>query len=194
MRRTAGAAAAALTALALAACSPTDDTGSKAPKASPTTVKTLRMGQPSEQTVELSSWGKTGQFTITPLKAVPGKPADLNELNDPKYKGWRPLWVYINAKFVDGDPQVKGPMVMQDVGVLLDDDAPVQRLLVMLGDLNSKPADCTDDDPDAIWKKGDNHTKCALWLIPEAKTAAAITYSRGWHQHPLKWTVGSPTN
>ncbi|MEV6781211.1 hypothetical protein [Streptomyces sp. NPDC051098] len=132
-------------------------------------------------------------FTITPLKATPGKPTDLDELDDPKYKGWRPLWVYVNAKFVDGDPQVKGPMVMQDVGVLLDDNVPVQRLLVIHSGLSSKPVDCTDDDPDAFWKKGDTHTKCDLWLVPETKTAAAITYSRGWDQHqthPLKWTVG----
>jgi hypothetical protein len=167
-----------------------EDTGSKkAPKASSASGKPLRIGQPSHQTVELNGNGKTGKFTITPQRVVVGKAADLDELEDPKYKGWAPVWVYVNAKLVGGDAPMTGPMVMSDTGVLLAGDVPVQRLLILGLDLSSKPADCEDDDPDALWQKGEDHTRCVPFLVPEGKAITNVTFSRGYYQPPLKWTV-----
>lgn len=192
-RRSARTAGTALAVLLLAACGtsggPNGDSAGKPSKGSQATEKPLRIGQPSQQTVELGSNGKTGKFTITPQRVVVGKAADLDELKDQKYKGWAPVWVYVNAKLVDGDAPMTGPMVMSDVGVLITGDVPVQRLLILGLDLSSKPADCEDDDPDAPWQKGEDHTRCAPFLVHEGKAVTAITYSRGYYQPPLKWTV-----
>ncbi|MFF3249275.1 hypothetical protein ACFYWY_37435 [Streptomyces sp. NPDC002870] len=138
--------------------------------------------------MKLDGHGKWGEFTITPQRVVVGKAADLDELEDPKCKGWAPVWVYVNAKLV-GDAPMTGPMVMSDTGVLLAGDVPVQRLLILGLDLSSKPADCEDDDPDALWQKGEDHTRCAPYLVPEGKAISSITYSRGYYQPPRKWTV-----
>ncbi|MCX4824550.1 hypothetical protein OG883_32780 [Streptomyces sp. NBC_01142] len=192
-RRSARTAGTALALLLLAACGtstgPNGDSAEKPSKASSAPEKPLRVGQPSRETVELDSKGKTGKFTITPQRVVVGKAADLDELDDPKYKGWAPAWVYVNAKLVGGDAPMTGPMVMSDVGVLIEGDLPVQQLLILGLDLSSKPADCEDDDPDAPWQKGEDHTRCAPFLVPEGKTVTNVTYSRGYYQPPLKWAV-----
>ncbi|MFE3626253.1 hypothetical protein [Streptomyces goshikiensis] len=194
MRRSARTAAIALAAPLLAACGPfaSGEDGpktSKASQASEAPVKTLRLGEPSTQTTELTGNGKTGKFTITPQRVVVGKASDLDELKDEKYKGWVPVWVYVNAKLVDGDAPMTGAMVMSDVGVRTADDIPVTRLLMMGQDLTSKPAGCEDDAPSAEWKKGDDHTRCASYLVPEGKPAAFVTFSRGYYKEPLKWAV-----
>ncbi|MFD6185599.1 hypothetical protein [Streptomyces goshikiensis] len=189
-RRSARTAATALAALLLAACGPfASEDGAKTSKASEAPEKTLRLGEPSARTAELTHAGKTGKFTITPQRVVVGKASDLDELKDEKYKGWVPVWVYVNAKLVDGDAPMTGAMVMSDVGVRTADDVPVTRLLMMGQDLAGKPADCEDDAPAAEWKKGDDHTRCAPYLVPEGKPAAFVTFSRGYYKEPLKWTV-----
>ncbi|MFE3939376.1 hypothetical protein ACFXPJ_37875 [Streptomyces goshikiensis] len=191
MRRSARTVAIALAAPLLAACGPfaSQGDGAKASKASEAPVKTLRLGEPSTQTKELTHDGKTGKFTITAQRVVVGKASDLDELKDEKYKGWVPVWVYVNAKLVDGDAPMTGAMVMSDVGVRTAHDVPVTRLLMMGQDLSSKPADCEDDAPAAEWKKGDDHTRCASYLVPEGKPAAFVTFSRGYYKEPLKWAV-----
>ncbi|MCJ1681402.1 hypothetical protein MTF65_29415 [Streptomyces sp. APSN-46.1] len=191
-RRSARTAGIALAVLLLAACGPfkggANDEGAKGSKASQAPEKPLRLGEPSTEPQEIGRYDTTGKFTITPQRVVTGKASDLDELKDEKYKGWLPVWVYVNAKLIGGDSPVRGPMIMSNVGVRTADDVPVTRLLTMMRDLSSKPADCKDDI-EAEWKTGDEHTHCALYLVPEGKPAAFVTYSQGYYKEPLKWTV-----
>ncbi|MFF4740435.1 hypothetical protein ACFY2W_31785 [Streptomyces sp. NPDC001262] len=153
--------------------------------------KPQKLGQPSAETQDVERSGKTGKFTITPQKVVMGKPSDLDELKDKdKYAGQTIAWVYVNAKLVGGDAPVQGPMIMSNVGTLSGGNQPGTKLLIMFGDLGSKPADCKSEDVDATWQKGDEHTLCTPYLVPEAQKLTTVTYSRGWYKEPLKWDVG----
>lgn len=187
MRR---AAVTALGALLLASCGAStggpngdDDTAGDSSKSS-AVAEDLRIGQPSRQPVEIYRYGKTGKFIITPQRVVPGKASDLGD--DPKFKGMTTVWVYVNAKFVGGDAMVKGPMVMEEVGVV-DKTGHQGQSLISIADLPSQPKDCKDDDPDAVWKKGENHTKCAPFVIPEGESVARVIYAMGYYQDPLMW-------
>ncbi|MFG2212800.1 hypothetical protein [Streptomyces sp. NPDC048638] len=185
-----GSAATALAVLLLSACgSGFDPNGDTAGKPSETAEESLHLGQPSRHLVELSRWGKDGMFRITPQRVVMGKESDLKELDDMQYTDLVPAWVYVNAKLVGGDSPIKGAYVMSDVGVLTERAQPVKQLLVMGSDLSSMPADCKEDDPDQRWKKGDDHTRCALFLVPKGEKATHVLYSRGYYEAPLKWAV-----
>ncbi|WP_414168712.1 hypothetical protein ACMATS_21095 [Streptoverticillium reticulum] len=151
--------------------------------------KPLKLGQPSAEAQTVERSGKAGKFTITPQKVVMGKPSDLDELKDKdKYAGRTIAWVYVNAKLVGGDAPVQGPMIMTSVGTL-SGSAPGTKLLVMFGDLSSRPSDCKSEDLDATWQKGDEHTLCTPYLVPDGQKLTTVTYSRGWYKDPLKWTV-----
>ncbi|MCC2279728.1 hypothetical protein LKL35_30515 [Streptomyces sp. ET3-23] len=153
--------------------------------------KTLKLGQPSAQAQEVQRNGKTGKFTITPQRVVMGKPSDLAELDDKnkdKYQGKTLAWVYVNAKLVGGDAPIEGPLIGSDVGVLSEGDEPGTGL-ILIGDLSSRPADCKEEDTTATWQKGDEHSFCRPFIVPDGKKLTTVTYSRGFSAAPLKWTV-----
>ncbi|MGP3951171.1 hypothetical protein [Streptomyces sp. 7N604] len=169
------------------ACSSAGSGGSSNTTA-PASGKPLRLGQPSPEEQEISRYSKTGKFIITPVKVVEGEQEDLRELgDDDKYAGKKVVWVYVNAKLVDGDA-VKGPMVMTDVGAQAG--AGVQASpLILIGDLSSRPKDCVSEDLEATWKQGDSRTACAAYLMPSGSKVTHVTYSAGFYKEPLQWSV-----
>ncbi|MEU1600553.1 hypothetical protein ABZ468_49410 [Streptomyces sp. NPDC005708] len=182
-------AAACLGAVALTACNPgsngaaNGDTRTTAGAA----AKTLTLGQPSPEDQEISRYGKTGKFSITPLKVTAGSPSDLRELgNDPKYRNKRLVWVYIHVQDVGG-PTIKGPMVMTDIGV--EPSVGKATHLIVIGDLSSRPHDCVREDPDLIWRKGDSWTSCEPYVIDANAEVAKITYFQGFYNDPLEWSA-----
>ncbi|MGW3061759.1 hypothetical protein ACWC98_38470 [Streptomyces goshikiensis] len=105
----------------------------------------LVLGRPSREEQEITRWGTTGKFLITPQRVVEGKPEDQRGLGeDGKFAGQKVAWVYVEARHVGGEP-VKGPMVMANVGAVTADGAKATRLLV-IGELSSRPADCKGED------------------------------------------------
>ncbi|MER6443711.1 hypothetical protein [Streptomyces venezuelae] len=159
------------------------------PKESPSgEAKPLVLGQPSAEKQEITRWEKTGKFVITPQKVVEGKPEDLKELgDDAKYAGQKLAWVYVDVKHAGGD-DVKGPMVMTDVGVEVVGGRKATRLILM-GDLRSRPQDCRDEDTEASFKQGDSRTACEPYLIPATAKVEKVTYSQGYYKEPLAWQV-----
>lgn len=189
LRRTALAAGALLAALSLTACDGSTGSGSSDSSAKAKADQPLKLGQPSPETQEVQRYNKTGKFTITPQKVVMGKPADLDELNDKKYKGYTLAWAYVNAKLADGDTPFKGPMIATNVGMQMEGGQQGTRLILLMGGLSSRPADCHDEDTEATWKKGDDHTLCVPFVVPEGRKVAYVLYSKGFSAEPLKWAV-----
>ncbi|MFD4243624.1 hypothetical protein ACFWP3_18805 [Streptomyces sp. NPDC058525] len=187
-------AAALLGGLALAVgCGPTagGSPGGAAKSARPggaAGAQELVLGQPSQEEQEITRWGTTGKFLITPQRVVEGKPEDLQGLGeDGKFAGQKVAWVYVEARHVGGEP-VKGPMVMTNIGAETTDGIKATRLLVF-GDLSSRPADCTDEDLESVFKEGESRSMCAPYLIPAGAKVGKVTYSQGYYKDPLAWQV-----
>lgn len=185
------------TALAVTACGPSDDADkdgkSGASKAADEAPKNLKLGQPGP-VQEITSYKKTGKFSITPTKVALGKPEDLKELDDPKkYKDKKIAWVYVKAKHVGG-PDIKEAKPMSDVGAETDAGAPATRFIV-IGALASTPKDCNilngakELGGTDIWKKGEQRTVCEPYLIPATAKVKSVTYSQGFYKEPIKWAV-----
>lgn len=149
----------------------------------------LVLGQPSPAEQEITRWDATGKFLITPRKVVEGTSEDLQELGEEsKFAGQKVAWVYVEARHVGGKP-VKGPMVMTNVGAETAGGSKATRLLVFLGDLSSRPKDCTDEDLESVFKEGESRTMCAPYLIPAGAKVEKVTYSQGFYKDPLAWKV-----
>ncbi|MGW5733316.1 MULTISPECIES: hypothetical protein [Streptomyces] len=184
----------AATLCTLTACYPS--TGDSAKDATPTASqapKKLRLGQPGPEQ-EISSYKKNAKFVFTPTKVVEGKPDDLDELDEPKkYAGKKVVWVYVNARHVGGDTLKPPPPMMSDVNV--ETAAGPGTKFILIGALSGTPKDCkllngvkelgTED----VWKKGEERTVCDPYLVPEGATVDKVTYSQGFYNEPLKWTV-----
>ncbi|GAA3059066.1 hypothetical protein GCM10020000_47500 [Streptomyces olivoverticillatus] len=140
LRRTALAAGALLAALSLTACDGSTGSGSGggSNSSSAKADQPLKLGQPSPETQEVQRYNKTGKFTITPQKVVMGKPADLDELKDQKYKGYTLAWAYVKAKLVGGDTPLRGPMIATNVGMQMEGGQQGTRLIVLMGGLSSR--------------------------------------------------------
>ncbi|MFI9203271.1 hypothetical protein [Streptomyces sp. NPDC053048] len=179
-----------LAAVSLTACetSGKKKTAKGSAKASAESQQPLKLGQPSPELQEISRWGKTGKFTITGQRVVMGKASDLTQLDANKYQGMTVAWVYVNAKLVEGDAPLKGPMVTSELSATSEGNQPGTKL-ILIGDLSSRPADCKEQDTDAIWQKGDDQTLCTPVIVPEKSKVTHITYRRGYYKEPLKWTV-----
>ncbi|GHC69546.1 lipoprotein [Streptomyces flavofungini] len=186
-----------ITALAVTACGPSDDSDkdgkSGASKAADEAPKNLKLGQPGP-VQEITSYKKTGKFSITPTKVSLGKPEDLKELDDPKkYKDKKIAWIYVKAKHVGG-PAIKEAKPMSDVGAETDAGAPATRF-ILIGTLASTPKDCNllngvkELGSDDIWKKGEERTVCEPYLVPATAKVKNVTYSQGFYKEPLKWAV-----
>ncbi|MFD6469658.1 hypothetical protein [Streptomyces goshikiensis] len=148
----------------------------------------LVLGQPSREAQEITRWGTTGKFLITPQRVVEGKPEDLRGLGeDGKFAGQKVAWVYVEARHVGGEP-VKGPVVMANVGAVTADGAKATRLLV-IGELSSRPADCKGEDLESLFKEGESRSMCAPYLIPAGAKVGKVTYSQGFYKDPLAWKV-----
>ncbi|MEV7465483.1 hypothetical protein AB0O20_03070 [Streptomyces kronopolitis] len=171
------------------------DTGATAKDSSDSsasaTPKHLVLGQPGP-VQELGQ--AASKFQITPVKVVEGTHEDLKELDDPgKYKAQKVAWVYVKAKNV-GSKAAKDTLVMSDVGAEAN-GSPAQRLLVLMGDLSSRPKDClgnngrTELGTDDIWKPGEQRTVCEPYLLPVDTKITDVTYSQGFYKEPLKWRV-----
>ncbi|MEV4868501.1 hypothetical protein [Streptomyces syringium] len=181
-------AATLLGSLTVSACSRTGSEAGAGKKDTPAIAKTLRLGQPSPETQDISRYNKTGKFIITPQKVVEGKPEDLRDLGDDnKYANQKLVWVYVNAKLTGGDA-VKGPMMMTNIGAEAGAGHTATQL-ILIGDLSGRPKDCVGEDTEAAWKQGDTRTVCAPYLIPAASKVTQVTYFRGFHAEPLKWAV-----
>ncbi|MBB4894714.1 hypothetical protein FHS39_003772 [Streptomyces olivoverticillatus] len=191
LRRTALAAGALLAALSLTACDGSTGSGSGggSNSSSAKADQPLKLGQPSPETQEVQRYNKTGKFTITPQKVVMGKPADLDELKDQKYKGYTLAWAYVKAKLVGGDTPLRGPMIATNVGMQMEGGQQGTRLIVLMGGLSSRPADCHSEDTEAVWQKGDEPTLCVPFVVPEGRKVAYVLYSKGFSAAPLKWAV-----
>lgn len=152
----------------------------------------LTLGQPSPQQ-EITSYNKTGKFTITPTKVVEGKPGDLKELDDSKYVGQKIAWIYVRAKQVGG-AAVKRPEPMSNIGAETTDGSPATSF-ILIGDLSTMPTDCKRFDAvkniesEDIWKKGEERTVCEPYLIPANSKIKYVTYSQGFYDQPLRWSV-----
>ncbi|MGI5143446.1 hypothetical protein [Streptomyces sp. CA-106110] len=181
---------AVLGAAVLTACNPGATNSSGAGGAGPAAgaaMKTLALGQPSPGDQEISRYGKTARFSITPLKVKAGSHSDVRELgNDPKYANKRLVWVYVHVRDVGG-PTIKGPMVMTDIGV--ETSIGKATRLILIGDLSSRPNDCVSENPDLIWRKGNSWTACERYVIDANAKVTKITYFQGYYNDPLKWTV-----
>lgn len=185
-----------IAALTVTACGPSDDDkGDKAgaSKGADEAPKNLKLGQPGP-VQEITSYKKTGKFSITPTKVSLGKPADLKELDDPKkYKDKKIAWVYVKAKHVGG-PAIKEAKPMGEVGAETDAGAPATRF-ILIGTLASTPKDCNllngvkELGSDDIWKKGEERTVCEPYLIPATAKVKNVTYRQGFYKEPLKWAV-----
>jgi hypothetical protein len=183
-------AAALLGAVAVTACSSgfgaRDSGGTES--TTPESTKPLTLGQPSPEEQEISRYGKTGTFLITPEKVVEGTQQDLRQLgDDAKYANKKVVWVYVNAKQIGGQP-VKGPMVMTDIGAETAKGGKAARL-ILIGDLSSRPKDCAGEDLDATWRRGDSRTSCAPYLVPADAQVTKVTYFQGYYNEPLAWAV-----
>ncbi|MEU6323088.1 hypothetical protein [Streptomyces sp. NPDC047009] len=181
---------AVLGAAVLTACSPGATNSSGADGAGPAAeaaTKTLALGQPSPEDQEISRYGKTARFSITPLKVKAGSPSDVRELgNDPKYANKRLVWVYVHVRDV-GARLSRGPMVMTDLGV--ETSVGKATRLILIGDLSSRPHDCVGENPDLIWRKGDSWTSCEPYVIDANAKVTKITYFQGFYNDPLEWSA-----
>ncbi|MGY0021008.1 hypothetical protein [Streptomyces sp. cg35] len=85
-------------------------------------------------------------------------------------------------------------MVMSDVGAEAN-GRPATKLLLLMGDLSSRPKDCVGNDGttrldgEDIWKPRDQRTVCQPYLLPTDAKITAVTYSQGSYNEPLKWSV-----
>lgn len=150
-------------------------------------VRPLALGQPSPEEQEISRYGRTGKFTITPEKVVEGTQQDLHVGDDNTYARQKIFWVYVNAKQVDGQP-VTGPMVMGNIGAeTTTGDQATQ--LILLNDLSSRPKDCSSENPEARWEQGVSRTWCAPYLSPAGAEVTKVTYFQGYYTEPLAWMV-----
>ncbi|WP_030800759.1 hypothetical protein [Streptomyces sp. NRRL S-337] len=152
----------------------------------------LTLGQ-SSQEQEITKYNKTGRFTITPTKVVEGKPKDLKELNDSKFDGQKIAWVYVRAKHVGGSA-VKEPEPMVNIGAETTDGSPATRFL-LIADLTAMPKDCKrfdavkDIEDEDLWQRGEERTMCEPYLIPANAKIKYVTYSQGFYDQPLRWSV-----
>lgn len=185
------AAATLLGAVTMTACSGSGygvrDSG-RAEPAARESVRALALGQPSPEEQEISRYGKTGRFLITPEKVVEGTQQDLQKLgDDTKYARQKIVWVYVNARQVGGQA-VRGPMVMADIGAETANGGEAARLL-LIGDLRGRPKDCAGEDTAAAWERGVSRTWCAPYLVPAGTKIAKVTYFQGYFNEPLAWAV-----
>ncbi|WP_432003668.1 hypothetical protein [Streptomyces sioyaensis] len=158
----------------------------------------LKLGQPSPQAQEvLDDDMKEGKFVITPQRVVMGKPSDLDEWDEvgkeKMYPGATLAWLYVNAKLVGGDTPLSGPTVTAGRVGLLSEGGRQGTPLTFLEDLKSRPADCQPEKISATWRKGEDHTLCVPFVVPEARKVTTVTYTRNaldtapW----LKWAIDS---
>ncbi|WP_405773703.1 hypothetical protein [Streptomyces sp. NBC_00859] len=190
-RRFTPAVALVATACTLTACgATTNDTGlgSTSPK-----PQHLNLGRPGPAQ-EITKYKKTSKFLITPTKVVEGDAADLKELDDQsKYEGQKVAWVYVKAKNI-GHYGINSPLVMSNVGAEANGSA-AQPLIIMMGDLSSRPKDCLGNDGsrelagEDIWKPGEQRTVCEPYVLPADAKITSVTYSQGFDNEPLKWSV-----
>ncbi|THA25675.1 hypothetical protein E4198_14055 [Streptomyces sp. RKND-216] len=211
LRNTALLAATATALVSMAACTPGDSGGDKSKGGSESSgsessgsdsgtgssgkseAKTdggmLRLGETAAEPTEISSAKKTAEFRVTMEKVVMGEPGDLDELDDAKkYAGKVPAWLYATYEHAGGDSPIELSTI-NDLGVTVEGGERGRPLILIMGELSAKPADCKESSDIGELASGQSGTVCQVFLVPEGKAVETALLSRGFTTAPTEWEV-----
>jgi hypothetical protein len=166
----------------------TGSSGKSKPKAK-TRSGMLRLGETAPEPTEMSSSTGKADFEVTMEKVVMGKPGDLDELNDAeKYADKVPAWLYATYEHVGGASPMELSTI-SDLGLTVEGGEQARPLLLLMGELSAKPADCEETSDVGELASGERGTVCQVFLVPEGKQVETALLSRGFTTAPTEWEV-----